>query len=66
MTRFAYKTLVFDTRSFWNGASLDHAAFTNHLNEAGEEGWELVNVFDLNRRHGESFEVVAVFKQPIG
>ena len=65
MARFAYKTLVFDTRSFWKGAQLDHALFTDHLNQLGEHGWELVNVFDLNRQHGESFEVIAVFKQAI-
>ena len=65
MSRFAYKTLVFDTRSFWKGSQLDHAAFTEHLNEVGEHGWELVNVFDLNRNQGATIEVIAVFKQPM-
>ncbi len=65
MTQFEYSTAVFDTTAFLVGAKLDHARFHAKLNEYGREGWELVNVFDLNRLRGETFEVIAVFKRPV-
>jgi hypothetical protein len=64
MTKFEYATITFDTTTFFVGASLDHAKFHAKLNEYGREGWELVNVFDMNRGHGRTYEVVAVFKRP--
>lgn len=65
MARFAYKNTHCGTGSYWKGSQLDHATFTEHLNELGEHGWELVNVFDLFRHRGGTCEVIAVFKQPL-
>ena len=45
------------------GVKLDAEAFNDHLNRLGEEGWELVSVFDTNRADGDTKEVVAVFKR---
>lgn len=64
MTKFEYVTIAFDTRAFFTGASLNHQLFTTKLNEYGADGWELVNVFDMNRHQGTTFEVVAVLKRP--
>jgi hypothetical protein len=64
MIRFEYSTLVFDTTAFFVGAKLNHERFHAKLNEYGADGWELVNVFDLNRADGATREVVAVFKRP--
>ena len=65
MSKFEYSTVVFDTTAFWVGSRLDHASFHGKLNEYGRDGWELVNVFDLNRREGATYEVIAVFKRPL-
>jgi len=61
--QFEYAVVTFDTTAFLTGAKLNHERYHQKLNEYGAEGWELVSVFDLNRFHGESFEVVATFKR---
>ena len=35
------------------------------INALGDEGWELVSVFDTNEIQGASRDVVAVFKRPL-
>jgi hypothetical protein len=65
MTKFEYSTVVFDTTALFIGSKLDHASFHAKLNEYGADGWELVNVFDLNRGSGATYEVVAVFKRAL-
>jgi hypothetical protein len=65
MTQFEYSTVVFDTTAFFIQSKLNHQRFHEKLNEYGRDGWELVNVFDLNRGHGSTYEVVAVFKRPL-
>jgi len=65
MTKFEYSTLIFDTTALFLGAKLNHERFHEKLNEYGKEGWELVNVFDLNRGSGATYEVVAVFKRSL-
>lgn len=64
MTKFEYAVLSFDTTAFLVDAKLDHAKFHAKLNEYGQDGWELVNVFDMNRFNGGTFEIVAVLKRP--
>ncbi len=63
MTCFDYATVAFTTTTFWSNGVLDHQAFNATLNRYGAEGWDLVNVFDVNREGGVSREVVAVFKR---
>ncbi len=63
--KFEYSTVVFDTTTLLLGSKLDHAQFNAKLNEYGGDGWELVNVFDLNRHSGTTYEVVAVFKRAL-
>lgn len=65
MPRFEYATIAFDTTAFLIRSKLDHGRFNEKLNEYGQDGWELVNVFDMNRGEGVTFEVVAVFKRPM-
>lgn len=62
--RFDYQTVMFDTRDWLGSGTLDGQAFTDRLNALGDEGWELVSVFDTNRREGVTDTVVAVFKRP--
>ncbi len=63
--KFEYSTVVFDTTTLLLGSKLDHQRFNAKLNDYGKDGWELVNVFDLNRAGGTTYEVVAVFKRAI-
>ena len=63
--KFEYSTVAFDTTTLLIGSSLNHETFNRKLNEYGADGWELVNVFDLNRHSGTTYEVVAVFKRAL-
>jgi len=61
--RFEYLTIKFATAGFFAGGDLDGDAFNARLNEMGNEGWELVSVFDTNMLHGRTRDVVAVLKR---
>ncbi|WP_058304126.1 DUF4177 domain-containing protein [Gorillibacterium timonense] len=62
MERWEYKTIQVKTSGFWGG-KLDDNEFELHLNALGNEGWELVSVFDTNQAQGATMMVVAVFKR---
>jgi hypothetical protein len=64
MEKFEYKAEVFNTEGCWD-IKLNHHEFTETLNKLGQQGWELVNVFDINRGQGHTCDVVAVFKRRI-
>ena len=61
--RWEYKTIKIAATGF-AGGKLDENAFTAHLNELGDQGWELVNAFDTNMNAGATRDVIAVFKRP--
>ena len=56
---------MFDATGWFQAGKLDGQKFNDRLNRFGEEGWELVNVFDTNMFQGGTRDVVAVFKRPI-
>ena len=58
MTKWAYKRITFDI------FEITESAFEKALNDAGAEGWELVDSFD-RERGGNSKECVFIFKRPI-
>jgi hypothetical protein len=62
--KWEYLTVMLAAKGFWLGGKLDGEAFTGKLNELGEQGWELVSVFDTTMYDGETRDVVAVFKRP--
>jgi hypothetical protein len=62
--KWEYSTVMFEA-SGWLGGKLDGQKFNERLNGLGEEGWELVSVFDTNYGQGATRDVVAVFKRPI-
>ena len=47
------------------GGKLDGQKLNDRLNRLGEEGWELVSVFDTNFTQGGTRDVVAVLKRPM-
>jgi hypothetical protein len=64
-TRWEYMTVVLRAGGFFaGGGQIDPQALTDRLNVLGEDGWELVSVFDTNRASGETRVVVAVLKRP--
>ena len=50
---------------FTGSGEIDAQALTDRLNSLGEEGWELVSVFDTNRNTGETRNVVAILKRSL-
>lgn len=45
------------------GGVVDASALDVLLNKLGSQGWNLVSVFDTNMLHGQSREIVAMFKR---
>jgi hypothetical protein len=58
--KWEYLSIKLATASF-TGGKLDEKVLDEHLNLRGEQGWELVSVFDTNQGSGEF--IVAVFKR---
>ena len=64
--RWEYTTLVLGAGGFLTGGGqIDPQALTDRLNSLGDEGWELVSMFDTNRASGETRVVVAVLKRAV-
>jgi hypothetical protein len=65
-TRWEYTTLVLGAAGFFTGGGqIDPQVLTDRLNDLGDDGWELVSVFDTNRASGETRIVVAVLKRAV-
>ena len=64
--RWEYKSIKMTTHPTFAAGKLDEAALDNALNDLGGQGWELVAVFPLSQTIGETRDVVAAFKRPIG
>ena len=60
--KWEYKTIKIAATGF-AGGKLDENAFAAHMNELGDQEWELVTVFDTNVSGGGTRDVVAVFKR---
>ena len=61
--KWEYRTVMFEASGWFLGGKLDGEKFNTHLNQLGEEGWELVSVFDTNVQGGGSRDIVAVLKR---
>ena len=66
MMKWEYRTLVLPATGFLLGGKIDAEKLTNRLNELGDEGWELVSVFDTNMLEGKTRDVFALLKRPAG
>ncbi|KQV49826.1 hypothetical protein ASC95_29705 [Pelomonas sp. Root1217] len=63
MQKWEYKTVKVDAKGMLGGV-VDVQEFDGLLNQLGQQGWNLVSVFDTNMMiHGTSREIVAVFKR---
>jgi len=64
--KWEYRTVVFEVPGWFIGGKLDGEKFNDRLNQLGEEGWELVSVFDTKfAQGGGTRDVVAVLKRPM-
>lgn len=63
--KWEYMTLMLSASGFLLGGKIDVQELTDKLNERGEEGWELVSVFDTTMLEGKTRDVVAVLKRPM-
>ena len=63
--KWEYRTVMFEASTWFLGGKLDGKKFNDRLNGLGEEGWELVSVFDTNYSTGGTRDVVAVLKRPM-
>jgi hypothetical protein len=61
-SRWEYKSLSLDV-SGWLGPNVEPEKLDAELNAHGEAGWELVSAFDVNRGHGRTSAIVALFKR---
>lgn len=62
MQKWEYKTVKVETKGFLGGI-VDTNALDTLLNQYGQQGWNLISVFDTNLYQGASREIVAVFKR---
>jgi len=61
--KWEYRTIKFDANG-WLGGVVDTTSLDKELNVLGEQGWELVSIFDTNMIvHGMTREVVATLKR---
>ena len=63
--KWEYVTVMFEASGWFLGGKLDGGKFNERLNGLGQEGWELVSVFDTNMNQGGTRDVVAVLKRPL-
>lgn len=61
--RWEYMTLVFAAKGIVLGGKFDARQLNLRLNELGNEGWELVSVFDTNMLDGGTRDIYAILKR---
>ena len=64
MQRWEYMSLSVAADNFLSSGWFDLEELTNALNQHGEEGWELVSMFDTNTSNGQTRYVCAILKRP--
>ena len=62
--KWEYKTIKIESKGF-SGGLFDQDTFERMMNELGQQGWELVNVFDTNQAYGASRYIIGIFKRPL-
>ncbi len=60
--KWEYKTIKQPAGGF-TGGKFDGQEWDQKLNDLGQQGWELVTVFGTHRCHGQTRDVVAMFKR---
>lgn len=61
--QWEYRTVQIDV-SGWLGPKIKTGEVDSAFNLQGDDGWELVNVLDINVHQGATSALLAVFKRP--
>lgn len=61
--RWEYRTEKFSATGGFLGGKFNEDQLRSRLNEAGQEGWELVTAFVTHQGYGQSREICAVLKR---
>lgn len=65
MQKWEYQTLSFSINSgIFGNKDYDPQTQDSHLNQLGEQGWELVSVVSLAAANGWSSQILATLKRP--
>lgn len=60
--QWSYRVVTFKAGGFLGG-EFDTNSIGIYLNEAGEDGWEVVSIVDTSR--GQALSILAVLKRPV-
>ncbi|MCU0494667.1 MAG: DUF4177 domain-containing protein [Chloroflexaceae bacterium] len=61
--RWEYRVMSMNVDGFF-GPHLDVNELGQYLNQAGNEGWELVTVLPVQRGEGRTSDLVGILKRP--
>lgn len=62
-TRWEYRVALLNVSGLF-GPNVDVNEIGQYLNGAGDEGWELASVVDINRGQGATAALLAILKRP--
>ena len=63
-TRWEYRVALINVSGFL-GPNVNVNEVGEYLNGAGDEGWELVSMVDINRGQGTTAALLAILKRPL-
>ena len=61
--RWEYRVAQINVTGFF-GPTIDVDQLGEYLNQAGNDGWELVSMVDVNRGNGATSELIITLKRP--
>ena len=61
--KWIYKTIKYSPTGWFTGGRVDEHQLDGILNEAGQDGWELVSGFNVTQAYGSSKSIVFIFKK---
>lgn len=62
--QWEYKTVKVSAKGWFVGGQLDADELERHLNDLGDDRWELVSILSTTMTYGATREIAAVFKRP--
>ena len=64
--KFEYKQLKYDTEvSFFSGTDFNNDQMTDDLNKLGQDGWDLVNTYTVEKVKGGTKFIICILKRHV-
>lgn len=60
--RWEYRVMMMGVEGFF-GPNVDIDQLRQYLDQAGDDGWELVNVIPISRGEGRTAELIGILKR---